>query len=165
MNSVTNKMYVADEKDSTLKSHVTVIDGESNSVTTITDPNAIASVAVAVDSNTNTIYTANGGCLLLSGCNDPGSVPVIDGASDSFSTLADPNANAPLAIAVNPVTNIIYTANTVSGNVTVINGSAGTSNVTLSVNLAGNGREPSRAILRASIAGVLVQQALLRGPR
>lgn len=67
----------------------------------------IASVAVAVDSNTNTIYTANGGCLLLIGCNDPGSVTVIGGASDSFSTLADPNANAPLAIAVNPVTNII----------------------------------------------------------
>jgi|HubBroStandDraft_6_1064221.scaffolds.fasta_scaffold12245_2 DNA-binding beta-propeller fold protein YncE len=139
VNSVTNKVYVADEIDSTLKSHVTVIDGGSNSVTTITDPSAIASVAVAVDSNTNTIYIANGGCLLLSGCNDPGSVSVIDGATDSFSTLTDPNANAPLAVAVNPVTNTIYTANAVSGNVTVINGSAGTSNLTLSVTLAGNG--------------------------
>jgi YVTN family beta-propeller protein len=140
VNSVTNKVYVADEKDSALKSHVTVIDGGSNSVTTITDPNAIASVAVAADSNTNTIYIVNGGCLLLSGCNDPGSVTVIDGATDSFSPLTDPKANAPLAVAFNPVTNTIYTANTVSGNVTVINGSAGTSNLTLSVNLAGNGR-------------------------
>jgi YVTN family beta-propeller protein len=139
VNSVTNKVYVADEKDSALKSHVTVIDGASDSVTTITDPNAIASVAVAVDSNTNTIYIANGGCLLLSACNDPGSVTVIDGATDSLTNLTDPNSIAPLAVAVNPVTNTIYTANTVSGNVTVINGSAGTSNEILSVTIAGNG--------------------------
>jgi YVTN family beta-propeller protein len=135
VNSVTNKIYVADE----FKNDVSVIDGASNSVTTITDPKAIAPVAVAVDSVTDTIYVANGGCLLLSGCNDPGSVTVIDGATDSFTNLTDSSANAPLAVAVNSVTNTIYTANTVSGNVTVINGSTGTSGVTISVTIVGNG--------------------------
>jgi YVTN family beta-propeller protein len=135
VNSVTNKIFVADE----LKNDVSVIDGASNSVTTITDPKAIAPVAVAVDSVTNTIYVANGGCLLLSGCNDPGSVTVSDGATDSFTNLTDSNANAPLAVAVNSVTNTIYTTNTVSGNVTVINGSTGTSVVTLLVGVGGSG--------------------------
>jgi len=139
VNSVTNKIYVADEKDSNLLSHVTVVDGTTNSVTTITDPNALASVAVAVDSATNVIYIANGGCLLLSGCNNPGSVTVIDGAGNSFTSVVDPNANAPLAVAVNPVTNTIYAANAGSGNVTVINGALGSSGVVLSVTIAGNG--------------------------
>jgi DNA-binding beta-propeller fold protein YncE len=121
VNSATDKIYVADESDSNGKGHVSVIDGSTNSVITVTDPDAIAPVAVAVDPATNTIYIANGGSLFLSGSN-PGSVTVIDGATDSITTVVDPKADVPNALAVNPETNTIYVANFLSANVTVIRG-------------------------------------------
>jgi DNA-binding beta-propeller fold protein YncE len=142
VNSVTNKTYVTNFNDLALKVNggVDVIDGVSNAFTTVTDPNAIAPIAVAVDSATNIIYVANAGCFLENnGCsNNAGGVTVIDGATDSITTIVDPNANAPIALAINPVTHTIYVANYLSNNVTVISG-PNTSNFTLSVTGAGNG--------------------------
>jgi len=154
VNSATNKIYIADEKDSNLKSHVTVIDGATNSVTTITDPNALASVAVAVDSATNTIYVANGGCLFLSGCSNPGSITVIDGVNSSFTNVADPNANAPNAVAVDTLTSMIYVANVVSNNLTVVESGSGTQSISVSIS-------PSSADVPES--GTQVFQATVTG--
>ena len=142
VNSVTNKIYVTNFNDLALNVNggVDVIDGVTNAFTTVTDPNAIAPVAVAVDSATNIIYVANAGCFLENnGCsNNAGGVTVIDGATDSITTIVDPNANAPIALAINPVTHTIYVANYLSNNVTVISG-PNTSNFTLSVTGARNG--------------------------
>lgn len=101
VNPATNKIYVANFDSS----NVTVIDGATNSVTTVTDPNASAPFAVAVNPVTNKIYVVN----LFSS-----NVTVIDGATNSVTTVADPPLHfpaSPLAVAVNPVTNKIYVPN------------------------------------------------------
>jgi YVTN family beta-propeller protein len=115
---VTNKVYVANNNSN----YVTVIDGATNSTTTVGAggyPNA-----VAVNPVTNKIYVAIG--------SDSGTVTVIDGATNSTTTLTDPNAIGPTAVAVNPVTNKIYVANQGTGptgqpsTVTVIDGATNT---------------------------------------
>jgi DNA-binding beta-propeller fold protein YncE len=140
VNQTTNKIYVANPNDSALTGNggVTIIDGATNAVSTVKDPNAIYPHAVAVDSVTNTIYVANGGCSFLNVCSNPGSVTVINGATGTATTIIDPNASAPNAVALNPTTNKIYVVNG-GGNVTVIDGSAAATSHILSVLLAGNG--------------------------
>jgi DNA-binding beta-propeller fold protein YncE len=135
---VTNKIYVANINDSALSQNggVTVIDGATNSFVTVKDPNAIGPVAVAVDPATNKIYVANAGSLVFSGSN-PGCVTVIDGATNSATTVIDPKAIAPFAVAVDSATGKVYVANVNSGNVTVIDGS--TVAFTLSVIDTGSG--------------------------
>jgi DNA-binding beta-propeller fold protein YncE len=49
-------------------------------------------------------------------------VTVINGATNTSTTLSDPKAINPVAVAVNAVTNKIYVANHGSNNVTVIDG-------------------------------------------
>jgi DNA-binding beta-propeller fold protein YncE len=125
VNPVTNKIYVANF----IGSHVTVVDGATNSTTTITDPNAsgLAIYAIAVNEVTNKIYALNNN-IDRAGSTDAGSITVIDGATNSTTTITDPNAITPVAVAVNPVTNKIYVANrgrypgANHGNVTVIDG-------------------------------------------
>jgi YVTN family beta-propeller protein len=129
VNSVTNKIYVANNNNlgsfSTMTGNVTVIDGATNATTTITDPNAIAPVAVKVNPVTNKIYVANEGNYPAP---NHGNVTVIDGATNSFTTVTDPNALAPVWVAVNQTTNKIYVADandsalTGNGGVTVIDG-------------------------------------------
>jgi len=115
VNPVTNKIYVANNSIpipfSTNPGNVTVIDGATNSTTTITDPNAFSPLAVAVNSATNKIYVANDGNFYLNppGSND-GNVTVIDGVTNSITTLTDPNVFAPQAVAVDETTNKIYVA-------------------------------------------------------
>ncbi len=70
VNSVTNKIYVANFQSS----NVTVIDGATNAISTVTDPKAINPTGLAVNQTTNTIYVTN------SGSNN---VTVIDGRIDS----------------------------------------------------------------------------------
>jgi YVTN family beta-propeller protein len=72
--------------------------------------------AVAVNPATNKAYVANRGS---------GNVTVIDGATGSTVTVADPNATEPNSVAVNPVTNRIYVANKGSNNVTLIDEASG----------------------------------------
>ena len=71
-------------------------------------------MAVAVNPVTNKIYVAN----------SSGTVTVIDGATNTTTTVAA--GTAPIAVAVNPVTNKIYVANQGSNNVTVIDGATNT---------------------------------------
>ena len=151
VNQTTNKIYVANPNDSALTGNggVTIIDGATNALSTVKDPNAIYPHGLAVDSVTNTIYVANGGCSFLNGCSNPGSVTVINGATGTATTIIDPNASAPGAVALNPMTNKIYVENGSqyptsqvsfrTGNLTVIDGGATPTSHILSVLLAGNG--------------------------
>jgi DNA-binding beta-propeller fold protein YncE len=124
VNPLTNKIYVAND----LSHNVTVIDGATNSTTTIADPNAtrLAPVAVAVNPVTNKIYVANQNIAFPPG--NPGNITVIDGQTNTTTTVTDPNAFSPNAVAVNTVTNRIYVTNRGAypaanhGNVTVIDG-------------------------------------------
>ena len=157
VDETTNKIYVADQGDNA----ISVIEGATNSVSTLPDSGGTAPDAVAVNSATNTIYVANHGSNNVSviggftgslaatvtvgtspvavavdaqrnliyvanagssQTGDPGSVTIIDGATNATTTLTDPKALHPSAVAVNPVTNKIYVANSGSNNVTVIDG-------------------------------------------
>jgi DNA-binding beta-propeller fold protein YncE len=99
---------------------VAVIDGATNSIVTLSAE--IRPVAVAVNEVTNTIYIANEGCAGPFGCGNPGSITVLDGATNSTMRIDDPNANGPISVAVNSVTNKIYVANFWTANVTEIDG-------------------------------------------
>lgn len=114
VNSRTNTIYVANAGSDNL----TVIDGATGSVTA-TVPVGISPSGVAVDEQTNFIYIANAG---NSQTGDPGNVTVINGATNTTTTVSDPKAINPVAVAANPATNKIYVANRGSNNVTVING-------------------------------------------
>lgn len=122
VNAVTNKIYVANNgliRGSTNPGNITLIDGATNSTTTVTDPNAITPFAVAVDSVTNKIYVTNSGDY--PGTNH-GNITVIDGVTNSTTTVTDPNALAPLSVSVNEVTNRIYVSN---GNSSILSGNGG----------------------------------------
>jgi DNA-binding beta-propeller fold protein YncE len=145
VNPATNKIYVANLNDSSGSGNggVTVIDGATNALTTVRDPNAIAPTAVAVDPVTNKIYVANYGIdRFESGANPnvPGSVTVIDGVTNSTTTVVDPNATNPIAISIDPAADRIYVANINSSNLTVIDGGGGPlPGFTLSVADTGSG--------------------------
>jgi YVTN family beta-propeller protein len=100
---LTNKSYVANSDSNS----VTVIDGATNSTTTVTS--GTNPTAVAVNPDTNRVYVSNAGS---------GNVTVIDGTNNSTATVAA--GTGPQAVAVNSVTNRIYAANYGSNNVTVI---------------------------------------------
>jgi DNA-binding beta-propeller fold protein YncE len=121
LNATTNKIYVVAGISRTQGGTVTVIDGATNSFINV--PVGINPRGIAVNEVTNKIYIANVGCATpFSNCSNPGSITVLDGATNSTTTLVDPNANGPSAVAVNSVTDKIYVANSLSGNVTVIDG-------------------------------------------
>jgi DNA-binding beta-propeller fold protein YncE len=106
VNPATNKIYVVNSGYDAANGifyfgNVTVIDGVTNAMTTITDPNAtkIGPVAIAVNTATNKIYVADGG----------NTVTVIDGTTNSTTTVTTgAGFNQASAIAVNPTTNKIY---------------------------------------------------------
>jgi len=134
VNPATNKIYVAND----LSSNVTVIDGATNATTTVTDPNAsrLAAYALAVNPVSNKVYVANQNIAFPTG-SDPGNITVIDGGTNATTTVTDPNAFAPTAVAVNTLTNKIYVSNRGAypdanhGNVTILDGATNsTSTVT-----------------------------------
>ena len=84
---------------------------------------------VAVNELTNKIYATG-----APGINN--AVTVFDGATNSTTTVSDPNAVQPCAVAVNTVTNKIYVANYGSANVTVLDGA------TNSTTTVGMGSDP-----------------------
>ena len=101
VNSVTNKIYVGEFGGS--KGSVTVIDGATNTTTTV--PSGFGSAcAIAVNPVTNKVYAPD------LGAND---VLVIDGATNATTTV--PTGSDPFAKAVNSVTNEIYVVNANSG--------------------------------------------------
>ena len=147
VNPVTNKIYVINDGGNS----VTVIDGATNTTATVAAGIGPAGVAVnpvtnkiyvansggnsvtVIDGATNSHRHGCGGPISRCGCGESGhqqdlrsqpersnTVTVIDGASNTTSTVAV--GSNPAAVAVNPVTNKIYVANTGSSNVTVIDG-------------------------------------------
>ena len=86
LNPVTNKIYVGNS----VSNNVTVIDGATNSTTTVTDPNASFPIAVAVNSVTNKIYVKNVNFT----------VTVIDGLTNSTVTLSTPPPLIPLLVPI-----------------------------------------------------------------
>ncbi len=114
VNPVTNKIYISNSGSN----NVTVVDGATNSFTTINDIHATTPVAIAVNSLTNIVYVAN------SGSNN---VSVFSGAIGStpaayMTTITNGNGLGPSAIAVDAHLNQVYVTNSTSGNVTIING-------------------------------------------
>jgi YVTN family beta-propeller protein len=109
LNWATNEIYAANNTD------VTVINGFTQTATTITAPNALDGRSLAVDVATNTIFVANGGS---------GNVTVIDGVTNSATTIQDRNeAGSPSFVVVNPVTQKVYVTNTngyTTNNISVI---------------------------------------------
>jgi len=77
--------------------NVTVIDGVTLSMTTVSAANALVPTAVAVDQTTNKVYVANLGAgavcpaELMGECN-PGSVTLIDGVTHATTLLIDAKA-------------------------------------------------------------------------
>jgi len=98
--------------------------GHAQSVTA-TVPVGNVPGAVAVNPVTNKIYVVNEGFSFNS---NPGSVTVIDGASDNTTNVAV--GRNPVDVAVNPVTNKIYVTNlgndSFPGSLTVIDGATNT---------------------------------------
>jgi YVTN family beta-propeller protein len=134
VNSATNRIYVANQGNlssyAANPGNVTVIDGATGRITTVTDPNAYAPDSLAVNSVTNKVYVANMGNFLFNGSN-LGNVTVIDGATNTTTTITDPNATTPgggdcrgFGVAVNSATNKVYVVNEYSHNVTIIDGAS-----------------------------------------
>ena len=142
VNQTAKKIYVADANDSALTGNggVTVIDGATNSLSFVsTGPNSHILHAVALDSVTNTIFVTSEGCFQEDPCRNPGSITVINGATNAVTTVINPSAHNPEGVAVNEMNNRIYVANTGSSNVTVIDGGAIPTSHTLSVVQEGSG--------------------------
>ena len=89
-----------------------MVDGLTNSFVNVTDP-AAGAWDIALEAAGNHVYVTHV---------DSRTITVIDGFTYSTTTLADPSASGPRAVAVNPVTRRIYVVNTRSNNVTVIDG-------------------------------------------
>jgi DNA-binding beta-propeller fold protein YncE len=146
LDSTTNMVYVTNAGSG----NVTVIDGLTNAITTVTDPNASAltglgalrPVAAAVNETTHMVYVANGGCDDVYQCapgSGQGSVTVIGGRTNPVTTIINPGGSNPEAVAVNPLTDEIYVANTMSGNLTIIDGGGSATAHTIAVVLRGSG--------------------------
>nr|HEV7954346.1 YncE family protein [Candidatus Acidoferrales bacterium] len=97
VNSVTNKIYVANS----VGDGVTVIDGVTNATAQVATGWANAMV---VNSATDKVYVA---CESAVGAHN-GTISVIDGATNSTSTIKMETGWRPTSMAVNPVTNKIY---------------------------------------------------------
>jgi len=111
VNPVTNKVYVANSGGGT----VTVIDANNNNATTSVTAGT-APWAVAVNPVTNKIYVAN--AAILNQYNS--TITIIDGDTNSTSTITTLNQEQPVAVAVNPVTNQVYVADQFGNDVSVI---------------------------------------------
>ena len=107
INSITNRIYVANFSDST----ITVIDGVTGLTAIV--PTGTYPTAIAVNQVTNKIYVANQGS---------DSVTVVDGVTNSTLTL--PVDSSPIKLAINEATNQIYVAYLYGAAVTVIDGAS-----------------------------------------
>jgi YVTN family beta-propeller protein len=105
LNPLTNMIYVVDSGSSSM----TVINGADNSFTSLYDPNGNLPYEVAVNPVTNKIYVPNSATSVDDGIEN--ALTVIDGATNTISDVNIPTAYAnPVAVAVNPVTNTVYVA-------------------------------------------------------
>ena len=104
-----------------------------------TVPIGINPSQVAGNTTTNTIYVANScGTDPACGRNSPGTVTVIDGATNTVTATVTVGL-FPLFLVVNPVTNKIYVTNYNSNSVSVIDGTTNTVTTTIAVGANPNG--------------------------
>jgi YVTN family beta-propeller protein len=122
LNTVTNKIYVADVGTSLAPgTTVTVVDTITARASTVTVGNSPD--AVAVNPFTDKVYVANDG---------DGTVTVLDGSTNEpLATVIV--GQGPVAMAVNPVTDKIYVVNDGGGSVTVVDGATDTPQSTIQV--------------------------------
>jgi len=127
VNSTTDKIYTVSGSNVTQ-----VIDGATLSTTAVFAAVTTPQEVVAVDATTNKVYVTNAAYASQAVgepdhncpgafCN-PGSVTVIDGATNATTTLIDPHASGPAALAIDASADRIYVANGLSENLTVIAG-------------------------------------------
>ena len=137
VNSATNKIYVinvcGNDNNCQSQGTVTVVDGATLATSTVTV--GYYPGVVLIDQVTNKIYVMNS-CgtsqdCFINGTTAPGTVTIIDGATNSVQTIAV--GTTPIAVGVNAATNQIYVANYQSGSVTIVDG---TTNETTTVSLA-----------------------------
>ncbi len=108
VDSVTNKVYTVDADSFHNGNYVTIINGMTNAITnTIGIGEYFANPMIAINPTTNKIYVVK----------DGDDVVVIDGATNATATISG-TGSGPLA--VNPLTNMIYSAQGI--NVIAING-------------------------------------------
>lgn len=132
INPVTNTIYVANKDSNT----TTVIDGRSNNVVT-NIPVGHSPSSVGVNPKTNEIFVTNRGFPadgVITTVTDSMSVSVINGDTNKvIKTMSV--GSSPEGIAVDPIANIIYVANSGSYSVSVLNGSDDRSKALANVNL------------------------------
>ncbi len=119
-NPVTNKIYVANNCGSTCNApgSATVLDG-NNHYATSTVTVGHHPVYLDIDTAANKIYVANT-CGNSSTCPSPGTLTVIDGATNSTFPVAV--GDEPDALAVNSSTHTVYVPNFVDNTVSVVGG-------------------------------------------
>ena len=120
VNATTNRIYVANNCGSTCNDvgSATVIDANNNNSTT-TVPVAHHPVFLDIDPAINKIYVANT-CGNDPACASPGTVTVIDGATNSTFPIA--TGDQPDVLAVNPTTHNVYVPNFLDNSISVIGG-------------------------------------------
>jgi YVTN family beta-propeller protein len=119
VNPVTNTIYVANNSPFTFSGSVSVIDGNTNTITATVSTGCSLST-VAVNPVTNQIYVTG----YWSGCNI---LDVIDGATNTPTSLTA--GSQPNRIAINQAANKIYIANAGDSTVTVIDGATNTTTI------------------------------------
>ncbi len=136
VNTAMNKIYVTDGSALGADWGVTVVDGATNSITTL-EPQA-ASAEAAVNPLTNKVYVS---VVQVGITQNSGSVAIIDGATNAVTNV--PRPGFPWAVAVNVATNVVYVtdvsyvAGTDTNTVTVVAGAP--SDYSLFVSKGGNG--------------------------
>jgi len=119
VNTTTNKIYA-----STMNG-VDVVDGTTNTVTAPATLSGLCGAGVAVDQTTNTVYVIT--------TQNENAITSIDGSNNNIiSTIGLPDA--PVSLAVDPVTHLVYVAISVYKSLAVVNG--GTMAITKSIPLS-----------------------------
>ena len=124
VDAVTNRVYAVNVRDQT----VSVIDGNTNTVIDTIPGLDFRPRLLGINPVTNTVYVGNEG-------NGSGTtLAVINGLTDKIVQNITVGTG-PSGVAVNPVTNRIYTANGTSNNVSVVDGSTNKVIATIPVGL------------------------------
>jgi DNA-binding beta-propeller fold protein YncE len=121
LDSVTNKVYVADTGDETV-GEITILDGATNKVMSMNVPGAPGLPAVAVNSVTNKIYVTFPGFHKDDESFAAGNMVVVDGTTNEAVAKSYDSKVQPCGIAVNAMTNRVYVINRGSKDVAVMLG-------------------------------------------
>jgi len=133
VNAKTNKVYIRGKT-------ITEIDGSNNSVKPIAGGNF---ASMAMDTITNKLY--------LVSATGSGTVTIID-CSTYSNTLVATGSN-PGGIAINMLAHKVYVANSMSDDITVING---LTDSTYTISLGYNGKQPAKVVVNPTTSKVYV---------